>query len=154
VSVFSGWLMVGFGAAFTLIVANIDTVSKFISLAYIKFALILFLVGLVVAVLAKLVGTFVAAGVAGRGNGGVLEAKIAAAGKTFDPDIFFTEFQKGYFPIQRWLITNSLDKVHRGDMAAGARLIAKMGQVHGMLVIVHAFLAISAALVIALGVKL
>jgi hypothetical protein len=152
-SSFSGWLMAGFGGAFSLIVANVQTVSKFISLAHIRCALLLFLMGLVVAVLARLLGNMTVAAVASHDDGEALAKKIRESGNSFDTEVFAEEFQRGLFPWQRWLVKKSFKKARSGDVVAGARMIAKLSQVQAMLVLLHAVLAIGAAFVITLGLK-
>ncbi len=56
---FSTWLLGGFGVAFSLVVANIEKVSRFIEITHIRFGLIAFLISLAVAVLATYLSTVV-----------------------------------------------------------------------------------------------
>jgi hypothetical protein len=150
--------MVGFGAAFSLIVAHVETVSNFIALSQLRGALILYLVGLVLAVPAKLLGTMVEAGLAGKENGEALLKKIMESGPLPDPAKFAAdfnaEFLRGFLPPQRWLAQGTLNKAAKGDEVAGARFVSKVCQVQATLIILQAVFAIFAAFTLAFGVKL
>lgn len=152
-SSFSGWLMAGFGAAFSLIIANVETVSKFVSLPHLKCALLLFLASLVIAVVVRLFGAMVGAGVASHEDGESIGIKLGASGEPFDISLFIAEFQRGLLPPYRWIAARSMARARSGDTAAGARTIAKLSQLQALLVLLQAAVAIAAAVTFVLGLQ-
>lgn len=52
-STFSSWLLGGFGATFALLLANIASVSQYVSISHIRFALFCFVAGLLLAIIAR-----------------------------------------------------------------------------------------------------
>jgi hypothetical protein len=145
--------MGGFGAAFSLILANIDTVSKFVAITHIRFALIIFLLSLFVPVLATYLSTIVKAALGAQEDGEALGARITAAADKFDIALYMTEYERGLLPPIRWMAHSSMNKVLRGDIVAGARLIAKLSQLQALLVAGQSILALIAVGALAFGLK-
>lgn len=106
--------MAGIGAAFSLLIANIEKVSQFISLAYVRFAMLLLLVGLVASVIARFLSAMVSAALGGYEAGTALGKEITESGKPFDLDLFLKEFERGLFPLQRWFARKSIEKAKSG----------------------------------------
>jgi hypothetical protein len=153
-SSFSGWLMAGIGAAFSLLLANVEKVSEFILASHIRYALLLLLVCLVISVFAKLLSALVSSALGSHEAGEVLAKEIASSGQIFDVNLYITEFERGLFPYQRWMARKTLDKAKAGDSVASARLIAKLSQVQAMLVLLEASLVIVAAGTLVCGLKI
>lgn len=70
---FSGWLIAGVGAAFSLLIANAEKVSQFICVSYIRTALLLLLSGLVISIVARLLSAMVSASLGSYAAGGALK---------------------------------------------------------------------------------
>ncbi len=151
---FSTWLLGGLGAAFTLVLANIEKVSKFIEITHIRFGLIIFLISLCVAVLATYLSTIVKAALGAQEDGEALGKKIISSASNFDVSLFMSEYERGLLPPIRWLVRSSMNKAKAGDIVAGARMIAKLSQVQALLVAGQSILALVAVGGLAFGLKM
>jgi hypothetical protein len=151
---FSTWLLGGLGAAFTLVVANIEKVSRFIEITHIRFSLIIFLISLGVAVLATYLSTIVKAALGAQEDGEALSKRIIASAGTFDVSLFMSEYERGLLPPVRWIAHFSMNKAKAGDIVAGARMIAKLSQVQALLVVGQSILALVAIGGLAFGMKM
>ena len=151
---FSTWLMCGSGAALSLVVANIETVSKFIEITHIRFALIIFLLSLALAVLATYLSSTVKAALGAQEDGEALGREIANATTDFDFDLYITEYERGLIPPIRWVARAAMRKAMQGDGVAGARMIAKISQVQALLVACQSLLTLFALGGLACGIKM
>ena len=150
---FSGWLVAGVGAAFSLLLASYEVVSRFVCTSHIRTALLLLVFGLIISILARLLAAMVSSAIGSHEASTAQVAHLIEAGETFDIDVFTTEFQRGLFPYQRWLTKRAMAKARSGDFVAGARLIAKLSQVQALLVLIETALAIGAAATLVSGLK-
>lgn len=150
---FTSWLLAGSGAAFTLVLANIDTVSKFIEITHIRFGLLMFLAGLGLSVLATYLSTVIKAAQDAHEDGEKLGERVIAS-SAFDLDVFIAEYERGLFPPIRWLVGKSLRKAKSGDVVAAARMVSKLSQIHALLVVVHSLLVLVAIGGLAFGLKM
>jgi hypothetical protein len=151
---FSTWLMAGFGAAFALILANIDKVSLLIDIRHIRFAVLLFLASVVIAVLSNYLSVVVKAGLSAQVEGELLARRLKANVQPFDIEYFSTEYKRGLFPPISWIAHSAMEKAKRGDIVASARMVAKISQIQTFLVVAQGLLAVVAASAIAFGMKL
>jgi hypothetical protein len=151
---FSKWLLVGTGAAFTLVLSNIGTVSKFIMITHIRFGLIVFLLSLAIAVLATYLATIVKAALASLDDGEALGKKIGTQKKRFDIALYVSEYQRGLIPPIRWFARAAMNNAKSGDIVAVARMIAKLSQVQALLVASQGILALLAIGALILGLKM
>lgn len=85
---FTSWLLAGMGAAFTLVLANVDTVSKFVAIANIKFGAIVFLLSLAVAVLATQLAAIIKATLASLDDAELFTKKLLAQAAPFDVNVY------------------------------------------------------------------
>jgi hypothetical protein len=150
---FSSWLMAGSGAALSLVVAKIETVTKFIYISHIRFGLIVFLVSLGVAILATYLSTLVKAALGAQEDGELLGKEIGATDQKFDVLLYMAEYERGLLPPIRWVARSSMKKAMRGDVVAGARMLAKLSQVHALLVVCQSILSLLAIGALAFGLK-
>ena len=151
---FSTWLLGGFGAAFSLVLANIDTVSKFIAITHIRFGLLIFLASLVIAVLATYLSTIVKAALGAQEDGEALGKEIVLLPGKFDLTLYLAEYERGLLPPIRWIVRSQIKKVMSGDIVAGARMIAKLSQLQALLIVCQSILAVIAVGALAFGLKL
>lgn len=151
---FSTWLIGGSGAALSLVVANIETVSKFIEITHIRFSLVVFIFSLAVAVLATYISTIVKASLAAQEDGEKLGKEIRDTTKHFDLALYMAEYERGLMPPARWIARAAMNKAMRGDIAAGARMVAKLSQIHALLVACQSLLAVLALGGLAFGIKM
>lgn len=150
---FSTWLLGGFGAAFALVLANIDTVSKFIAITHIRFGLLIFLGSLAIAVLATYLSTIVKAALGAQEDGEQLGKEIVALPGKFDLPLYIAEYERGLLPPIRWIARAQMKKAMSGDLVAGARMIAKLSQLQALLVLCQSVLAVVAVGAMAFGLK-
>jgi len=151
---FTTWLLAGTGAAFSLVVANIEKVSKFIEITHIRFGLVIFLISLGIAIIATYLSTIVKAAQGAQEDGEALGKKIAETTETFDVSLFMTEYERGLLPPIRWMARASMKKARSGDVVAGARMIAKLSQIQALLVVGHSVLTLVAIGGLAFGLKM
>jgi hypothetical protein len=151
---FCTWLMAGSGAALSLVVANIETVSKFIAITHIRFGLIVFLFSLSFAVLATYISTIVKASIAAQVEGEALGKEIASTTKQFNLALYMAEYERGLLPPMRWLAQSAMKKAMSGDIVAGARMIARLSQIQALLVACQSLLALVALGGLAFGIKM
>ena len=151
---FSTWLMGGSGAALTLVVANIETVSKFIEIRHIRFGLIVFLLSLAVAVVATYISTIVKAALGAQEDGEAIGKEINSTTEQFDILLYMAEYERGLFPPIRWIARSSMKKAMSGDVVAGARMIAKLSQIQTLPVVCQSFFALLALGALAFGMKM
>jgi hypothetical protein len=147
---FSGWLLAGFGAAFALILSNIESVSNFITVGSIRRGVFLFLIALAAGVVQRWIGSSVRAGVLSGSEGEVLGD---GAHDSIDFSVILEEIKKATFYPQRWLVAWSFKKIEKGDFAFSGRMFAKMAQIQGWLVLVQAALVISSIVVVVNGLE-
>lgn len=150
---FSGWLIAGVGAVFSLLLASFEAVSRFVCISHVRTALLLLVFGLVVSILARLLSAMVSSALGSHEAGTALGKGLIDAGEKFDLDIFITEFERGLFPYQRWVARRSMAKARSGDVVASARFVAKLSQVQALLVLGEAAFTIAAAATLVAGLK-
>jgi len=147
---FSGWLLAGFGAAFTLILSNIDSISKFITTEDIKNGVVFYLIALAAGVLQRWLASSIQA--SAMVSKEAEELGKNAAGQ-FDPENIFSEIEKATFYPQKWLVQFQFNKVRNGDFAAPGRMQVTMTQIQGFLVLIQGILVISSIVVIIRGLS-
>jgi hypothetical protein len=147
---FSGWLLAGFGAAFALLLSNIETVAKFIAVEDIKTGVLLYLIALASGVFQR----WLAAGI----NAGAMVSKEAEdlganAPEGIDFDNVLTQIENSTFYPQKWLVRYQFNQVRKNDYAAPGRMQATMAQIQGRLVLVQGVLVISSIVVMVRGLS-
>jgi hypothetical protein len=151
---FCVWLMAGSGAALSLVIANIQTVSNFIEITHIRFGLVVFLLSLVCAVLATYLSTVTKAALAAQTEGEELGREIEASAIKFNLSLYMEEYERGLLPPVRWIAHAAMQKAMQGDIVAGARMISKLSQIQALLVLAQGVLAILALGGLAFGMKM
>jgi hypothetical protein len=149
---FSGWLVAGFGAALALFIANSDSVSTFVSTRSVKSAAFLFLASAVLAVAAKLLAAFIAAGTTAAVEAAQLGRDLAEREVEIDLARLFAETEKALFWPAKLLARRAFAKAQRGDYAGPGRMYTKVAQLQALAVIIQAVLSFVAALVIVRGI--
>lgn len=132
---FSGWLLAGSGAAFALMLTNIESVSNFILIASIKQAVFLFLIALAAGVIQRWLGASVRAGSLSSTDSEKLGQELPEG---FDLSVVLKHVEQASFYPQRWLIAWQFKKLQAGDFAVSGRVVAKMAQIQGFLVLIQA----------------
>jgi hypothetical protein len=148
---FSGWLAAGFGATLALFIANLDTVSNFVSLESIKDASFLFLISALLAVIDKFLAAFIAAGTTAATEGATLGKELAERDIELDAPAFFSEIERALFWPLSLFASRAFAKVSAGDFAGPSRMYTKAAQIQSIVVICQACLSLSAAVVIVCG---
>lgn len=148
---FSGWLATSFGAAFALFMANLGSISKFVTIDSIKHAALLFLTSAVLAVIAKLLASFIAAGTAAATEGAVLGQNFVERQVQIDVATIFAETEKALFWPGSWFARRAFAKVQSGDFAGPSRMYTKVAQAQALFVIIQAVLSLVAAAIIVRG---
>ena len=148
---FSGWLAAGFGAALALFIANLDSVSKFVSLESVKCASFLFLISALLAVINKLLAAFIAAGTTAAAEGAALGKDLRERGVELNVPAFFSNIEQALFwPLSRFA-NRAFAKASDGDFAKPSRMYTKAAQLQALVVITQAALSLAAAVIIVCG---
>jgi hypothetical protein len=150
---FSGWLAAGFGAALALFIANLDSVSTFVSPSSIKLAAFFFLASGVLAVVAKLLAAFVAAGTTAAIEGAKLGRDLAEREVEIDFARFFAETEKALFWPAKLFARRAFAKAQAGDFAKPGRMYTKVAQFQALVVLIQVVLSLVAAVVIVRGIS-
>lgn len=150
---FSGWVLAGFGAALTTLLANLDKLSKYLSTAALVDGIKIFLCAVAVAVVSRLLAAVIGASVAASEVGHQMGRELGEAVEDFDMKVFVDESLRGLFPPWRWLFGKHLIRGVAGDLAIAGRMHSKLSQVHSILVLCELALCIWAGYVIACGLS-
>jgi len=148
---FSSWLLGGFGAAFALLIVNVENVSKHLAIRSLRSAVWLFLAMLLLGVVSKLLAAILRAAGGAAAESESMGHDLADREVEINFKTVFRETEEATFPSMRRLVAASLRRVEHGDFAAGGRLYARLAQVQGFIVFVEVALAVAAALVLACG---
>ena len=151
-STFATWLLAGFSAAFTLILANIEEVSKFIETASIKEALFIFLYSMALAVIQKWLNTIIQGAFKGGEEGAKLDAALIQSGVQINPEILLQEIENASWYPAKFLIKRQYNKVRAGDLLVGGRQQFKLAQLQGFLLLTQMGFAIWSLVVLINGI--
>ena len=152
--ILSAWLLGGFGIGLGVVLANIETVSKFIHMTHVRFALLVFLCALAVAVLSNYLTAVINSNLAATEEVDALMKEVESSGRKWDIDFFISEYRRAFLPHIAWMVDLSFTKAKAGDILFGVRLTAKLSQIQAGLVIVQCFVALIAIGGLALGLKM
>lgn len=149
----SGWMLVGFGGAYTLVFANYASLQEVVSLHSLHTSLFLLLIAFVFGVLQRWLAAMIAASAATAEKAEEIGSKLAKIGRDIDFKVMFREMEKGVYYPSRWVVRRSFERAMAGDFAASGRLSAGLSQVQMFFVAVQTGFAIAAAAVVACGFK-
>ena|GEM_PF-4059000 len=152
-SKFSAWLLAGSSAVFGLILANLDSVSKFVAIDVVKCGANLLLLSLIAAVIQRWVFSIVQAGIKGGDSGAQMDQEIRAGNFTFDQEKLFFEIEKASFYPAKWLIRWQYGKLKDGDATVSGRQQLKLAQLQGFCLLLQIFLAVASVAVLVSGLN-
>lgn len=152
-SQFAAWLLLGFSASFTLILANIATVSNFVETASIKSAVLVFLVSLLVAVVQRWIAASIMSGHKSGDAGAAIDAELNAQGIILNQSTVLSELEKASYYPAKWLIKIQFKKFREGDLTVGGRQQLKMSQIQALLMLVQVLLAAASIAILMFGLK-
>lgn len=144
-SQFSNWLMGALGAAFSLLLTNIDTITRYVWPTSFRWSLVWFGVSLLLGLVARWLSVGVVAGLTAT-------SAVPEAGR-----INFLAFTKFYSSGLLWpykcFAWGSYKAIRSGDLLAGVRYIAMQSQWQALLTLLQIVFAAISIFVLALGVK-
>jgi hypothetical protein len=141
---FSSWLVGSFAAILGLLIANINSVSKFVPAESLGSSASLFLVAVGFHVIQRYLAAIVAGSVAaGR------EAEALPTPESLNFVLVMEEIEKSTLWPARIVMRRLLSKVRNGDFAAAGRLNGRLAQVQGILVLAQMVIVICAGYVLA-----
>ncbi|RNF83746.1 hypothetical protein EER27_10260 [Lysobacter psychrotolerans] len=145
--------MAGLGASFALLVANIDSVAKYIYAYSFRWALFWFSASLLLGLLARFLAVTVFGGLnSNEALSKQLAGSISSA-KRFSFPAFIHFLFSGLLLPYKCIASSTFDKVKRGDLMASARLTAKTSQLQALLVLGQIVCSTASVLVLASGIK-
>lgn len=152
-SAFGNWLLIGVGAAYSLVVVNLASIQKFVSLSSIRAGLILLLAVIVLGVLQRWLAAIIASGAAAGEHAEKIGHELAEQDIDIDFKVVLREMKRGTYYPARWIVQSSFEKAMEGDYAASGRMSAALSQIHSLLVFFEAAFAVAAVAVTACGVQ-
>jgi len=150
---FGTWLLVGVGATYSLVLANLASVQQFVSLGSVRSGLLLLLTAVVLGVLQRWLGAIVGASSAAAEKADKIGRDLADQDINLDFQVLFREMERGTYYPAKWIVKHSFSKVMAGDIAASGRMSASIAQIQSFLVLAQVAVAIAAIATIACGVK-
>lgn len=152
-STFSAWLMAGLGAAFTLLVANLDSIAKYVWACNFRWALLWFSASLLAGLAARFLSVVVSASLTSNAVFSERLPKAIQSAPSFSLPAFKHFYFSGLFLPYRCVANSTFKKVQHGDLMASARLTAKASQLQAILVLIQIVCSTASILVLASGVK-
>jgi len=152
-STFSAWLMAGLGAAFTLLVANIDSIVKYVAAHNFRWALLWFAASLLAGLAARFLSVVVSASLTSNAVLSERLPKAIQAAPSFSLPAFKHFYFSGLFLPYKCVANRTFAKVQRGDLMASQRLTAKASQLQAILVLLQIVCSTASILVLASGIK-
>jgi hypothetical protein len=153
IGAFGSWLLVGVGASYSLVLANLSSVQQFISLESIRTGLLLLFVAVVFGVLQRWLAAIIAASAASAEKSEAIGRELAERNVDIDFKVVFREMERGTYYPAKWIVRRSFEKAMSGDFAAAGRMSAGIAQVQSLLVLMQVGLAVAAIAACAFGVK-
>lgn len=151
---FGSWLLIGVGATYALVLANLAAVQQFVWLSTIRTGLVLLLVAVVLGVLQRGLAAILSASSASAEKAEQIGRELAERGIEIDFKVLFREIERGTFYPAKWIIRRSCNHISEGDFAASGRQSAGIAQIQSLLVLAQVGFAVSAIAVIAWGVRI
>jgi hypothetical protein len=149
----SAWLMAGLGAAFALFLTNIHSVAEYVYPYNIRWALIWFVVSLLLGLIARLLSVSVMSGL----NSNAVFAKQLGATfsstERFSFPAFTHFFFSGLLLPYRCVANRTLNAATRGDLMVSAKLTAKTSQAQALLITLQIAFTVTSILILATGIK-
>ncbi len=153
---FTTWTLTGIGAIVGLLISNLDSVSKIVSLTGIKSAIVLFTLSLLAAVVSKQIGIAVTSGLETTNKTEDLlnspEGQQLMGSMTISPRQLVTELAEPFlWPIS--VITRWSGERGLSDYTSGDKRLVRLFCIQLYLSFTHGILALSALLVIGLSIR-
>ena len=152
-SAYATWLLAGFSAAFTLVLANMDIATKYIETASIKSALYVFLYSIGLAVIQKWINSVIQGGFKGGEEGNKVDIALAQNNMEIDQEFVLKEIEKATWYPARFLIKWQYNKVRQGDLLVVGRQQFKLAQLVGLLLLAQISFALYSLWLIIGGIR-
>ncbi|WP_149364050.1 hypothetical protein [Rhodanobacter sp. T12-5] len=150
---FCNWLLLGVGAAYTLVFSHWAELRSLIAPCTLQISLALLLAAIVVGIFQRWLAAMVASSFATSEKSSQVGAELAARGIEVDFAVVFSEMERGLFYPAKWIARSSFKKAVAGDLAAGGRLAAYISQIQSWLAFALVGLVVAAVAVTVSGVK-
>jgi hypothetical protein len=141
---FVSWLLAGAGGALALLIGSLDDLAKYVPLANVKSAAILFLVAACLTVVEKYLTSIIVGAAETSAHAAEVGRRLADDEIEIDFTVVFRELEAATLPPMRWFVGRSFAKAQRGDFAASGRNFARCAQIQGVLALAVAVLVLSA----------
>lgn len=143
---FSGWLLAGFGAAFALMLGNLNTVLTYVGFEAFRQGLGWFLGALVVGLIEK----YIAARIAGSSGAAIAGHKhskeLSERGVQLNVELFLEEMSASSPWFVRWAMRRRFNKLRQGDYAITGRLLVHTAFAQTLLVLCQTGLLVVSAI--------
>jgi hypothetical protein len=137
VDTFSNWLLAGFAAAVSFLLANIGSLASHVPSKTLQELVTAFLIVFALGLVEKMLAVVVAAASAGSAIGREMGDKIAATGTEVDIAYLLSEIERAVFPPIRRLVRRSFAKAQSGDLTAAARAYSHCVEAQIFLVLIQ-----------------
>ena len=150
---FCSWLLIGVGGAYTLVLANLDSLQQLISPRSLQKSLLLLLIAIVFGVFQRWLAAIVAASAATGEKADQIGKDLAAQDIDVDFKVVFREMERGTYYPAKWIVRRSFNKAMAGDFAISGRVAAAISQIQSVLAFILAGFVVAAIAVTVCGVK-
>lgn len=150
---FGSWLLVGVGAAYSLILTNLSSIQTLIELGSIQTGMAFLLVSVVLGVIQRWLAAVICSGCKSAEAAGKIGKESAYLDITLDFKTIFQEMEKGTYYPAKWIVRRSFKKAMSGDFAASGRLNARLAQIQSLVVFVQVGFSVAAIGILGSGLK-
>lgn len=150
---YTAWLAAGFAAGLGLVLANLESVTKFIEIDMVRWAAVVMLLSIALAVASTFLVLLISRALAAAEAGEQLLGSLVAGGRAFDRGVFVTEYVAGLWGPNKWVAGPAMRAAVSGDLVYSARIIAKASQLSAWLVGFQGLLAVASLLLLVIGMK-
>ena len=150
---FSGWLLAGFGAAFALVLTNIESITDFVQITSIRSGISYFLIALFLGVIQKWLSAIISSSFEASVGSEEIGKKLSESKDGADIEFILNEIKRSTLYPAKWFVTWQFNKILTGDLSAPGRMLSKLSQIQSFLIFAQALLVIYSILVILNGFK-
>lgn len=150
---FGSWLLVGVGAAYSLILANLSSIQEFVALNSIQNGMVLLLISVVLGVIQRWLAAIISGSCESAEAAERIGRELADDEIELDFKVVFREIESATYYPAKWMVRRSFEKAMSGDFAASGRLSGKLAQIQSVVVFAQVGFSVAAIGVIGGGLN-
>lgn len=150
---FGSWLLVGVGAVYSLVLADLSSIQEFVALEAIKTGMGLLLVSVVLGVIQRWLSAIITGSCESAEAAEKIGRDLAEQDIDLDFNVVFREIENGTYYPAKWLVRRSFKNAMSGDFAASGRLSGRLAQIQSIVVFAQVGFSLAAIGVIVNGLN-